>query len=408
MPSPFSLFAHSALAGALLRPNVVVDGDVVKLGDLFDNVGAKADVAVARAPAPGKRATLDADWLQRVADDERRRSGVRRTSFEQAVVERSGVSVTHDQIEAELLVALADQGVPADSQIELANRAAQIVVPIGVPLQVGVRDLFYDSHYKRFTATVEVPANVAQRHSACGSPAGSSRPSTFRSWPARSAGAMSSRRSDLTWIKVREDAVRRDILTDADQIIGLTPRQTVARRPDDLDEPTCKSRSPSPRGALVTMVLKYGAMSLTAQGHAVEPGSIGDVIRVTNSHSNLTVEGKVEAPNLVSVSLERRHRLGQLRRMIMSRRLPSFLRTAALRRPHRHGRAAAISSRACRKWASRRAYRASRTPPRRPTTSRSACPCRRRPPRRPAPTRCGGRARGPSSRTSGRPKSATS
>jgi len=47
----------------LLRSYAVVDGDVVRLGDLFDNVGVKAELAIARSPAPGKRATLDAEWL---------------------------------------------------------------------------------------------------------------------------------------------------------------------------------------------------------------------------------------------------------------------------------------------------------------------------------------------------------
>jgi len=88
-------------------------------------------------------------------------------AFEQAVVERSGIVIAHEQIEAELMTALAGQGVPANSQIELANRSAQIVVPVGVAQQLGVRDLYYDNRYKRFTATIEVPANSPK----CESPA---------------------------------------------------------------------------------------------------------------------------------------------------------------------------------------------------------------------------------------------
>jgi flagella basal body P-ring formation protein FlgA len=295
----FGLVAQSAYAGALLRPNVVVDDEVVKLGDLFDNVGPKANVAIARAPAPGHRATLDAEWLQRVAN----MNGVDwhpQNVFEQAVVERSGVVVTHDQIEAELLTALAGQGVPEGSQIELANRATQIVVPVGASLQVGVRDLFYDSRYKRFTATVEVPANSpsATRVRVSGR--------IFQTVDVPVLAHLINRgdvitAKDIAWTKMREDALRRDVATDPSQIIGMTPRQSVRAgqmiSASELQKPIAVAR-----GALVTMVLKYGAMSLSAQGHAVEQGSVGDVIRITNSHSNLTVEGRVEGPNMVSVS----------------------------------------------------------------------------------------------------------
>lgn len=296
----FSLVAVSAHAGALLRPNIVVDGEVLKLGDIFDNAGAKADVAVARAPAPGRRATLDADWLQRVA----MMNGLdwrAQNAFEQSVVERAGVTVTHDQIEAELLSALAGQGVAGDCQIELANRGAQMVVPIGVELKIGVRDLFYDERYKRFTATVEVPAN---------SPSASRMRVTGRVFQTIdipvlnrqvTRGEVISQR-DITWTKMREDVVRRDVAIDPSQIVGMTPRQTVRGgqmvSTADLQKPIAIAR-----GALVTMVLKYGAMSLSTQGHAVEQGSVGDLIRVTNSHSNLTVEGRIEGPNVVSVSL---------------------------------------------------------------------------------------------------------
>jgi len=296
----FGLAAQSAAAGALLRPNIVVDGDVVKLGDVFDNVGAKADVAIARSPAAGRRVTLDADWLQRMANIH----GVDwrpQNVFEQAVVERSGVTVTHEQIEAELLTALAGQGITENAQIELANRAVQIVVPVGVSLQIGVRDLFYDSRYKRFTATVEVPANSpsATRVRVTGR--------VFKSIDVPVLARQVNRGDviaarDLTWAKMREDSVRRDVIVDPSEVIGMTPRQTV-RSGQMISTSDVQKPIAVPRGALVTMILKNGAMSLSAQGHAVEQGSVGDIIRVTNSHSNLTVEGRVEGPNMVSVSL---------------------------------------------------------------------------------------------------------
>lgn len=291
--------AQTAWAAAALRPNVVVDADVVKLGDLFDDIGDKASVAVARAPAPGKRVVVDMEWLARVA----RANGLDwrpASAFEQAVVERSGVTIQQDQIATEVRNALIDQGVPANSDIELNNRGVQITVPLAVSTDVGIRDLVVDARHKSFSATVEVPANTpgAQRVRLTGRFFSTlDIPVLAHAIP---HGDIISAH-DLTWSKVREDVVRRDAITDADQIIGLTPRQAL--RPGqmisaaDLERPQAVGK-----GAMVTMTLKVGGMTLTSQGRAIEPGSLGDTIRVVNTRSNITVEAKVDGPNMVSVT----------------------------------------------------------------------------------------------------------
>ena len=59
--------AGSAASSVMLRTNVVVDDDVIRLGDLFTNSGKYADTAIARSPIPGRRSVFDAEWLFRVA-----------------------------------------------------------------------------------------------------------------------------------------------------------------------------------------------------------------------------------------------------------------------------------------------------------------------------------------------------
>jgi flagella basal body P-ring formation protein FlgA len=51
------------------------------------------------------------------------------------------------------------------------------------------------------------------------------------------------------------------------------------------------------------MILRDGAMTLSAQARANDSGSIGDSIRVTNTHSNQVVEATVDGPNRVKVPL---------------------------------------------------------------------------------------------------------
>ncbi|HLN25787.1 MAG TPA: flagellar basal body P-ring formation chaperone FlgA [Patescibacteria group bacterium] len=295
----FAFTVQPALADPQLRTNVVVDGDLVKLGDVFDNIGDKAGTAIARSPTPGKSITVNSAWLVRVA----RSNGIDwkpLSTFDQVVIERSGVTIGPEQIESELMTALIDQGVSKTAEIELANRTTQMVVPAGSETTIGVREVFYDSRYKRFTATIEVPADSpsAQRVHVSGR--------VFNTVDVPVLAHSISRGDviharDLTWTKVREDSLRRDALIDADQIIGLAPSATM-RMGEMLSATVLQRPLAVAKGATVTMVLKVGAMSLTSQGRAIEQGSVGDVIRITNTRSNQTVTATIEGPNMVSVA----------------------------------------------------------------------------------------------------------
>ena len=53
--------------GLTLRERIMVDDDVVRLGDLFEEQISDADVAIAQAPKPGQTMALEARFLQQVA-----------------------------------------------------------------------------------------------------------------------------------------------------------------------------------------------------------------------------------------------------------------------------------------------------------------------------------------------------
>jgi flagella basal body P-ring formation protein FlgA len=290
----------TAQAAAMLRTSVIVEADVVRLGDLFDNVGEKADVVVLHAPAPGHRVTVDADWLQGVStrndlgwhpDD----------AFAQAVIRRDGVSISREQIESTMMTALTAAGAEAESQIGWETRALQMVVPVGGSSQISVRDLSYDKQSQHFAAVLEYKGDGDET---------TRLPVSGKLYPTVDVPVVGHTlqkgevimAQDLSWIRVRLAAVRRDVLTDADQIIGMTPRQTLR-----INQMVSSTEIQRPiavaRGATVTMILKYGAMLLSAQGRAIDQGSMGDVIHLTNTHSNMTVEGVIDGPNRVTVSL---------------------------------------------------------------------------------------------------------
>jgi flagella basal body P-ring formation protein FlgA len=110
---------------ALLRAHVLVDGPMVTLGDLFDNAGERANAQVMRAPPPGTHVTVDTDWLAHVALVNNL-SWKPRDLFDEAVIERTGLTIGRDQIAAALQAALAARGAPAGATVDLESRTQQI------------------------------------------------------------------------------------------------------------------------------------------------------------------------------------------------------------------------------------------------------------------------------------------
>lgn len=283
-----------------LKPSIQVTGEAIRLGDIWDNIGEKALTPLAAAPAPGKRVTLENRWLAAVAQsygiDWRPAS-----PFERAVVERAGQTIDLRTIETELREALAMEGAPASSSMEISNRQhLHIVIPAGVAPTVAVRDVFYDSRLNRFSATIEAPAGApnAVRAKVMGNIYASARIPVLAH--AMGRGEVITE-ADIDWADVREEVVRRDIVTNPRLLIGQEPRYHLRAgapiRTGEIQKPIAVAKNTP-----VTIVLRSKFMTLTAQGRALDDGSIGDVIRVANIQSKQTIDARVDAAGQVSVT----------------------------------------------------------------------------------------------------------
>lgn len=290
--------AGSDAWAATLRSQVVVDGDVVRLGDLFENPGPRAQVAVANAPAPGRRVVFEVQWLAEVA--RYYQIGWRPQSrFERVVVERPGRIVTPREIVARLRDALAEHGMRQDSLVELANRTQDIAVALDAPETIEVSQLDYDQTAGRFTAVLLVGAgHPSQQRSIV----------TGRVHPTVPVPVMRRainpgdviRAEDVEWGSAREDQMRADAVTSPQQIIGQTPR--VRLRPGEpIRQGDTQPVILVNRDSTITIVVDTGSMRLTALGRALDNGSRGQLVRVVNLQSRQTIEAVVAGPDLVTV-----------------------------------------------------------------------------------------------------------
>ncbi len=297
--------ACGALAAATrppvaLRSTVIVQGPVVRLGDLFDGLEEKAGLPVARAPAVGAQVQLEARWLSAVA----RRYGVPwrpTTVLDRAVVERAGQVIDSNRIEAEILAGLRRRGQEGDLAIQLDNPSLSLRLPIELDATLRLTGLSFDPAGRRFVAHIVAPDN--DRPVARSTVSGRVyRMTEVPTLVQQVAPGSIVRSSDVAWIKFRADRLGRGVILDPSDLIGMSPRRPIRVgdpiRQRDLREPVMVAKN-----SLVTIVLQSDRMMLTAQGRAMEDGAQGRAIRVMNTKSNTIITAVVQSAGMVAVRL---------------------------------------------------------------------------------------------------------
>lgn len=284
--------------GVMLRGSAQIDGTVIYLGDIFSNTADKATIALAYAPKPGKRAIYDARWLYRVAKAYKlnwRPLGHR----DNIVVQRVSSVITQAEIAEQLSEALADQGVDPDMEISFSNRQIRLHIAGAGNGEIGFEDIAYDPRTHRFAVVVYAPA---------GDPSAPRSRLTGRLYPTTEVPVASRRllkgdiinESDIHWKRVRTGRLQTDAISNMQDVIGKSPRRGIREgqtfRSSAVQDPVLVKK-----GSLVMIILQTPQMFLTAQGKAMQSGSDGDVIRVSNTQSNNTIEAEIIGAGRVGV-----------------------------------------------------------------------------------------------------------
>jgi flagellar basal body P-ring formation protein FlgA len=292
--------ASPAPAQSLRSELVSIEGDLVRLSDLFD--GVANDRAVLRAPAPGRRVSIEVTQLIDIA----RANNLAwrpQTRFDRVLIERIGRTLDQNDILPVLRKALALEGVRTTDEIDLGSRSVTISLPLDAPTDIEVRQVHVDRAQGRFTATVVAGGSHqgAQRLNLHGRVYATARLPVLRR--AINAGE-TVRANDVEFAQVREDAGRRDVISDPQRLVGQTARVRLRER-EPVRESDVRAPTLVTRGSGVTIVLQTGNLQLSAQGRATEDGARGDTIRVVNLQSNRTVEAVVVGTDTVAVQLAR-------------------------------------------------------------------------------------------------------
>jgi flagella basal body P-ring formation protein FlgA len=309
----FGARAALLLAAALLpaaavaaepRGQVEVTGEIVTVGDLFTDAGDAANQPVFYAPAPGQSVEIGPNFLHRVALgfdlDWRPGTG----GLSRVIVSRAAIRIGTDALAPVALDAVAARigaGFDADrTQIDFDSGIATHFLPVGVEPAMSARDIAYDPRSRRFTMVIDVAPGTA--HAASIRVSGRLHSVVMAPVLVRAVSRGEPiGPADIAWMEIEADRLSANVILDPERLVGF-----VARRALSPNQPVAEADVEAPlavrRGETVTMVLQTGAMTLTAQGQALQDGSVGDVIRVINTQSSRTIEATVEAPGVVRVA----------------------------------------------------------------------------------------------------------
>ena len=304
--TPVSALAQEnedVIAGPVLRATVTVESDVVRIGDVIDNAGTSAQIAIYRAPDLGTTGSLPTAQIiaalqahQVIGVDTRDIKAVSVTRLSRAFEGKEiEAAVAHTLEHRNSLGDAANLSLTFDrdiSDIRLEASSTGALQPVSVRYEPrnGRFDVSFEvsnennkpSTRLRFTgvAIETVEAAVLTRN-------------VERNDVLKSSDVITERRPKA---EVGGDAAIRS------RALGMQMRKQLragqAIKVADLGKPDLVQRDDN-----VTLIYESVGLYLTVRGKAVESGTEGDVVNVVNLQSKRTVSGVVIGRGQVAISV---------------------------------------------------------------------------------------------------------
>jgi len=291
------LTSSAALATPALKGDVTVNAAIVTVGDMFDDAGALSETAIFRAPAPGTTGIVA------LADVQQAAKLIGLTDFDNVGYTRVRVMRASTVVDAPVLNALISAnlaqrgaliaGVTANIHYDVANLSLNAEA-VNDPAQLV--DLRYTPETGAFVARFMV-AGIDQPVDLTGTI--QMMTETPRLTVTKPAGAVLVR-ADFEMASVPVSTANAGGYADIDQLIGKQlirqSRVGMMLKASDVAEPTVVTRN-----AMVTLVLKAGAMTLTVKGQALGAAAAGDLVDVLNTTTKKVLHGIALPDGTVSI-----------------------------------------------------------------------------------------------------------
>ena len=290
-----------APARPTLKSEAIINGEIVRIGDLIENAGIVASVPIFRAPDLGCTGTVSADT---VLDAVRKHAliGVETAGLSEVVVTRASRIIPTSDLEAAIKQTLStryDLGATKDILVNFTRDTRTIYVDPSAKGEPRVTQIDFDSRSGRFDAVIEVPAATGKRSVVPVSGRAAATVEVATVMQALDRGNII-KDADVSMERRARNDVARDVITRREDIVGLAVRVSLQPgrpiRAGELMRPDLVQRNEA-----VTLVYEVPGILLTVRGKATEGGSKGDVINVLNEQSKRMAQGVIIGPGRVSV-----------------------------------------------------------------------------------------------------------
>jgi flagella basal body P-ring formation protein FlgA len=293
--------AQNAPAPTLKRA-ITVASDVVRIGDLFDNAGARANIAVFRAPNPGETGSVP---TKNIVDAVRAHDLY---MFDTAGIE--AVSVTHasraissKEVLERLAAALAElPGLGSAENLSLTSDNMLQTIHVD-PTAVGtlqITRLQHEPRTNRFFAIIVPPGADSRPVRISGTVVETVEAAILTR--AINPGEMI-KQADVVIERRPKQESGLDVVAEASTTIGLAAKRSLrvgqVLRNADLVRPDMVGRNEA-----VTLIYEVPGIVLSARGKAMEAGREGDTVNVLNVQTKRTIQGIVTGPGRVTVTAQ--------------------------------------------------------------------------------------------------------
>src|ERR1700737_2915057 len=291
------------IAAPVLRADVTVSGDLVRIGDVIDNAGSSAQIAIYRAPDLGTTGSLPtAQVLSALRAHQV--IGVDTRDISQISVTRLARTLEGKDIELQVARALEHKnglGDAANLSLSFDRDVQDLKLETSNSGAMQVASSRFEPRNNRFDITLEIASDSGSAPTRLRF-TGTAVETVEAAVLARGVERNEVIKSSDVVIERRPKAEVGGDVPSRDRAVGMQARKQLragqALKTADLAKPDLVQRDQS-----VTLIYESTGLYLTIRGKALEGGTEGDVVNVLNLQSKRTVSGVVTGRGQVSVSV---------------------------------------------------------------------------------------------------------
>jgi flagella basal body P-ring formation protein FlgA len=291
------------IVSPVLRANVTVSAEVVRIGDVIDNAGTAAQIAIYRAPDLGTTGTLPSEQVL-LALRAHQVIGVDTRDLREISVTRLARTLDGKDIELQVARALEHRGGLGDAanlslnfdrdvkdlRLEASNTGAMQPAAVRYDQRSGRFDIMFEIANERVSTPMRLRFT------------GSAVETVDAAVLARNIERNEVIKSSDVVVERRPKAEAGADFATRDRAVGMQARRQLragqALKAADLAKPDLVQRDQT-----VTLIYDAVGLYLTVRGKALEGGTEGDVVSVLNLQSKRTVTGTVIGRGQVAISV---------------------------------------------------------------------------------------------------------